>query len=54
MMIGTKHEMNALKKSRLAKRMPTGAPRSTKKRLPNACAERSCFSVSYSLTRRVQ
>ena len=38
-MIGTKHEMNALKKSRLANRMPTGAPRMTKKRLPNACAD---------------
>jgi len=50
-MIGTKHEMKALKKSRLAKRIPTGAPRITNRRLPKAIEVRSCFSVSNSLTR---
>ena len=37
-MIGTKQVMKADKKSRRANRMPTGLPRKTKKKLPQAIA----------------
>ncbi len=53
-MIGTKQVMNAERKSRRAKRMPTGAPSRTKKKLPQAMAVRIRRSVSYSFHRCCQ